>query len=57
MKKDQLEIKYTLTEIKNNIQRFNSKLEECKNQVKYLKYKEAKNTQLEKKKEKKNSKI
>ena len=52
MKKDQLEIKHTLTEIKNNIQRPNSRLEECKNQVKDLEYKEAKNTQLEKQKEK-----
>ncbi|KAK1345815.1 hypothetical protein QTO34_008280 [Cnephaeus nilssonii] len=52
MKKDQLEIKHTLTEIKNIIQRPNSRLEERKNQVKDLKYKEAKNTQPEKQKEK-----
>ena len=52
MKKDQLEIKHTLTEIKNNLQRSNSRLEDCKNQVKDLKYKEAKNTQPEKQKEK-----
>ena len=52
MKKDQLEIKHTLTEIKNNIQRSNSRLEDPKNQVKDLKYEEAKNTQLEKQKEK-----
>ena len=37
MKKDQLEIKHTLTEIKNNIQRSNSRLEDHKNQVKNLK--------------------
>ncbi|KAK1340128.1 hypothetical protein QTO34_018692 [Cnephaeus nilssonii] len=52
MKKDQLEIKHTLTEIKNNIQRSNSRLEDRKNQVKELKYKEAKNTQPEKQKAK-----
>ncbi|KAK1334660.1 hypothetical protein QTO34_005668 [Cnephaeus nilssonii] len=52
MEKDQLEIKHTLTEIKNIIQTPNSKLEERKNQVKDLKYKEAKITQLEKLKEK-----
>jgi chromosome segregation ATPase len=56
MKKDQLEIKHTLTEIKNNIQRSNSRLEDCKNQVKNLKYKEAKNT-ARKAKRKKNPKI
>ena len=52
MKKDQLEIKHTLTEIKNIIQRSNSRLEDPKNQVKDLKYEEAKNTQPEKQKEK-----
>ena len=51
MKKDQLEIKHTLTEIKNIIQRPNSWLEECKNQVKDLEYKEAKNTPPEKQEE------
>ncbi|KAK1332126.1 hypothetical protein QTO34_007812 [Cnephaeus nilssonii] len=51
MKKDQLEIKHTLTEIKNIIQRPNSRLEERKNQVKDLEYKEAKDTP-EKQKEK-----
>nr|KAF6369341.1 hypothetical protein mMyoMyo1_010688 [Myotis myotis] len=52
MKKDQLEIKHTLTEIKNNLQRSNSRQEDPKNQVKDLKYKETKNTQPKKKKEK-----
>ena len=56
MKKDQLEIKHTLTEIKNNIHRSN-RLEDRKNQVKDLKYKEAKNTQPEKQKESKKLKI
>ena len=57
MKKDQLEIKHTLTEIKNIIQRPNSRLKKCKNQVKDLKYKEAKSTQPEKKKEKRIQKV
>ncbi|KAK1336450.1 hypothetical protein QTO34_004257 [Cnephaeus nilssonii] len=57
MKKNQLEIKHTLTEIKNIIQRPNSRLEEHKNQVKDLKYKEAKNTQPEKQKEKRIQKV
>ena len=57
MKKDQLEIKHKLTEIKNIIQGSNGRLEDHKNQVKDLKYKEAKNTQPEKKKEPKNMKI
>ena len=48
MKKDQLEIKHTLTEIKNIIQRPNSRLEECKKQVKELEYKEAKEKQEKK---------
>nr|KAF6360244.1 hypothetical protein mMyoMyo1_011190 [Myotis myotis] len=50
--KDQLEIKHTLTEIKNIIQTPNSRPEELKNQVKDLKYEEAKNTQPEKQNEK-----
>ena len=57
MEKDQSEIKHTLTEIKNNIQRFNSRLEDPKNQVKYFKYKEAKNTQWEKQNEKRIQKV
>ena len=49
MKKDQLEIKHTLTEIKKNIiQRPNRRPEEHKNQVKDLEYKEAKDTLPEK---------
>ncbi|KAK1333893.1 hypothetical protein QTO34_006282, partial [Cnephaeus nilssonii] len=57
MKKDQLEIKHTLTEIKNIIQRPNSRLEECKNQVKDLEYKEAKDTPPEKQEEKRIQKV
>nr|KAF6379009.1 hypothetical protein mMyoMyo1_009879 [Myotis myotis] len=51
MIKNQLEIKHTLTEIKNIIQTPNSRPEERKNQVKDSKCEEAKNTQLEKQNE------
>ena len=54
MKKNQLEIKHILTEIKNIIQRPNSRVEEHKNQVKDLEYKEAKDTPLEKQEVKRN---
>nr|KAF6368991.1 hypothetical protein mMyoMyo1_010400 [Myotis myotis] len=50
--KNQLEIKHTLTEIKNIIQTPNSRPEERKNQVKDSKCEEAKNTQPEKQNEK-----
>nr|KAF6308067.1 hypothetical protein mMyoMyo1_008852 [Myotis myotis] len=57
--KDQLEIKHTLTEIKNIIQTPNSRPEDRKNQVKDLKYEEAKtpNQKSKMKKESKNTKI
>ncbi|KAK1341537.1 hypothetical protein QTO34_017952 [Cnephaeus nilssonii] len=51
MEKDQSEIKHTLSEIKN-IQKFNSRSKDPKNQTKDLKHEETKNTQLEKQKEK-----
>ncbi|KAK1346647.1 hypothetical protein QTO34_000507 [Cnephaeus nilssonii] len=57
MKKDQLEIKHTLTEIKNIIQRPNSRLEDRKNQLKDLEYKEAKDTPPEKQEEKRIQKV
>ncbi|KAK1345433.1 LOW QUALITY PROTEIN: hypothetical protein QTO34_007890 [Cnephaeus nilssonii] len=57
MKKDQLEMKHTLTKIKNIIQRPNSKLEERKNQVKDLEYKEEKDTPPEKHEEKRIQKV
>nr|KAF6336869.1 hypothetical protein mMyoMyo1_012075 [Myotis myotis] len=50
--KNQLEIKHTLTEIKNIIQTPNSRPEDRKNQVKDLKCEEAKNTQPENQNEK-----
>ncbi|KAK1344049.1 hypothetical protein QTO34_014608 [Cnephaeus nilssonii] len=57
MKKDHLEIKHILTEIKNIIQKPNSRLEERKNQVKDLEYKEAKGTPPEKQEEKRIQKV
>ena len=57
MKKDQLEIKYTLTEIKNIIQKPNSRLEERKNQVKDLECEEAKDTLPKKQEEKRIQKV
>ncbi|KAK1346746.1 hypothetical protein QTO34_000606 [Cnephaeus nilssonii] len=57
MKKDQLEIKHTLTEIKNIIQRPNSRLEDRKHQLKDLEYKEAKDTAPEKYEEKRIQKV
>ncbi|KAK1343344.1 hypothetical protein QTO34_016123 [Cnephaeus nilssonii] len=57
MKKAQLEMKHTLTEIKNIIQRPSSRLEERKNQVKDLEYKEAKDTPPEKQEEKRIQKV
>ena len=40
-------MKDTLIEIKNNVQGNNSRVDEAKNQINDLKYKEAKNNQLE----------
>ncbi|KAK1338829.1 hypothetical protein QTO34_019488 [Cnephaeus nilssonii] len=57
MKKDQLEIKHTLTEVKNIIQRPNSRLEDRKHQLKDLEYKEAKDTPPEKHEEKRIQKV
>ena len=45
-------MKDTLTEMKNNLQGLNSKVDEDKNQISDLEYKEAKNTQSEQQKEK-----
>ena len=49
-------MKYSLTEIKNNLQGNNSKVDEVKNQINYLKHNEAKNNQSEQQEEKKNPK-
>ena len=51
IKKNQSEMKDTLTEIKNNLQGFN-RVDKAKNQISDLKYKEAKNTQSAQQKEK-----
>ena len=40
--------------MKNNLQGINSRVDETKNQISNFKYKEAKNTQSEEQKEKKN---
>ena len=51
IKKYQSEMKDTITEMKNNLQGINSTVDEAKNQISNLEYKEAKNTQSEEKKE------
>ena len=45
IKKIQSEMKYTLTEIKNNLQGNNSRVDEAENQINDLGHKEAKNKQ------------
>ena len=52
IKKIQSETKDTLIEVKNNLQRNNSKVEEAKNQINDLEHKEAKNNQPEEQEEK-----
>ena len=52
IKKDQSEMKNTLTEMKNDLQRINSRVDEAKNPISDLEYKEAKSTQSEQQKEK-----
>ena len=47
MKKTQSEMKDTLIEIKNKLQGNNSRMDEAKNQINDLKYKEAKNHHVE----------
>ena len=45
-------MKYTLTEIKNNLQGNNSRVDEAENQINYLEHKEAKNNQSKQQEEK-----
>ena len=45
IKKNQSEMNDTLTEMKKNLQRINSRVDEAKNQISDLEYKEAKNNQ------------
>ena len=47
IKNIQLEVKDTLTEIKNNLQGHDSRVEEAKNHINGLEHKEAKNNQPE----------
>ena len=47
IKKTQSETKYTLIEIKNNLQGNNSRMGEAENQINDLEHKEAKNNQAE----------
>ena len=52
IKKIQSEMKDTLTEIKNNLQGNNSRVDGAKNQINDLEHKEAKNNQSEQEEEK-----
>ena len=47
IKRNQSETKYTLIEIKNNLQRYNNRADEAKNQINDLKHKGAKNNHAE----------
>ena len=51
-KKIQSEMKHTLTEIKNNLQGNNSRVDEAENQINDLEHMEGKNNQSEQQKEK-----
>ena len=57
IKRIQSEMKDTVTEMKNNWQGIHSTVDETENENSDLEYKEAKNTQSEQQKEKKNLKI
>ena len=52
IKKTQSEMKLTLIEIQNSLQRNNSRVDEAKNQINKLEHREAKNNQSERQKEK-----
>ena len=52
IKKIQSEMMYTLNEMKNNLQGINSRVDEAKNQISDLEYKEAKNNHSEQEEEK-----
>ena len=49
-------MKDTLIEIKNNLQRHNSRVDEAKNQINDLEHKEVKNNQSEQKEERRSQK-
>ena len=50
-------MEYTLTEMKSNLQGINSRVDEAKNQIRDLEYKEAKNIQSEQQEEKRIQKV
>ena len=56
IKKTQVEMKDTLTAIKNNLKGNNSRVDKTKNQISDLEHKEVRNNQLEQQEEKKNKK-
>ena len=56
IKRTQSETKYTLTEIKDNLQGSNSRMDEAENQINDLEHKEAKNKQTIRTTRKKNQK-
>ena len=53
IKNNQSDMKYILTEMKTMLQGINSRINEAKNQISNLEYKEAKNSQSKHQKEKK----
>ena len=56
IKKTQSEKKDTLIEIKNNLQRKNSRVDKAENQINFLEHKETKSNQSEQQEEKRESK-
>ena len=57
IKKIQSEMKYTLTEIKNNLQGFKNRVDETNNQINDMEHKEAKNNQSEQQEGKESKKM
>lgn len=57
IKKNQTEMKDTIAKMKNNLQGFNSRVDEAENQVSNLEYKEAENTQSKQQREKRKVRI
>ena len=57
LKKIQSEVKDILIEIKNDLQGINSRIDEAKNWISSLEYKEAKTTNQNRKKEKESKKL
>lgn len=57
IKKNQTEMKDAIAKMKNNLQVFNSRVDEAENQVSNLEYKEAENTQSKQQREKRKVRI